>query len=254
VTRGPHHYDVLDVDPSASTDEIRDAWRAAIAELTPADRRFRLFNQAAEVLLDPERRAAYDAELAAQAEDRSAEEPLPGPAPTDAPSSAPAGWWVPNTLLAGVGLLALVSVALASYLFLTQPSGAAVEEAAASARSAAERAVVPVLSYDHETLDEDQQAAHRWLTPDQAADYDDLFEVIRQNAPSTRTVVDVEVISSAVVRAGEERTEVLLFVNRPTTNKAHREPVVYKDQVTVTMELVDGEWLVDDLRTSPVAS
>jgi Mce-associated membrane protein len=40
-------------------------------------------------------------------------------------------------------------------------------------------------------------------------------------------------------------------VDRPTTNKLDAEPVVYKDQVTVSMQRVDGEWLVDDLVTSP---
>jgi Mce-associated membrane protein len=45
----------------------------------------------------------------------------------------------------------------------------------------------------------------------------------------------------------------MLFVNRPTTNKATTEPVVYKDQVTLTMERVADEWLVDDLETSPIA-
>ena len=58
-------YDLLDVDRDATADEIRAAWKAAIADLDPSDRRFRAYNQAAEVLLDPERRAAYDAELAA---------------------------------------------------------------------------------------------------------------------------------------------------------------------------------------------
>ena len=48
------------------------------------------------------------------------------------------------------------------------------------------------------------------------------------------------------MRSGEDRVEVLLFVDRPTTNKQQTEPVVYKDQVRVTMELVDGEWLIDD--------
>ena len=38
--------------------------RPPIADLDPTDRRFRVYNQAAEVLLDPDRRAAYDAELA----------------------------------------------------------------------------------------------------------------------------------------------------------------------------------------------
>ena len=41
----------------------------------------------------------------------------------------------------------------------------------------------------------------------------------------------------------------LLFVNRPTTNKQHSTPVVYKDQVTVTMQKVGDDWLVDDLVT-----
>lgn len=61
----PNLYDLLDVDPTATSDEIRAAWKAAIADLDPTDRRFRAFNDAAGVLLDDEKRAAYDAELAA---------------------------------------------------------------------------------------------------------------------------------------------------------------------------------------------
>ena len=69
-------YDVLDVEPTATADEIRAAWRSAVADLDPTDRRFRVYNQAAEVLLDPAKRAAYDAELAAAVDDDPvAEEP-----------------------------------------------------------------------------------------------------------------------------------------------------------------------------------
>ena len=46
---------------------------------------------------------------------------------------------------------------------------------------------------------------------------------------------------------------VLVFVNRPTTNKQVKDPVVYKDQVTVTMQKVGDSWLVDNLVTSPAA-
>ena len=59
----PHLYDLLDVAPDAGAAEIRAAWKAAITDLDPDDRRFRAYNQAAELLLDPERRAAYDAQL-----------------------------------------------------------------------------------------------------------------------------------------------------------------------------------------------
>lgn len=57
-------YDLLDVEESADAAEIRAAWKAAIAELNPTDRLFRAYNDAAGVLLDTDKRAAYDAELA----------------------------------------------------------------------------------------------------------------------------------------------------------------------------------------------
>ena len=56
-------YDVLGVDETATPEEIRTAWKDSIAELSPGDRKFRVCNEAAEVLLDPDRRAAYDAEI-----------------------------------------------------------------------------------------------------------------------------------------------------------------------------------------------
>lgn len=256
---GPNWYDVLDVDAHASAEEIRVAWRDAIADLTPADRRFRLYNQAAEVLLDPERRAAHDAELAEEEADVPAEDPAvpetaaPSPPVRTGSGSAAPRRAVPTWLLAGLTLLVALSVGLTAYLF-TQPSEAAVEDATGAARAAAERAAVPVLSYDYRTLEEDQAEAHDLITSDyREDDYDPLFEVITDNAPPTETVVEVEVIASAITRAGEDRVEVLLFVNRPTTNAETEEPVVYKDQVTLTMQKVGEQWLVDDLRTSPVA-
>lgn len=56
-------YDLLDIDRDATPAEIRTAWKAAIADLDPTDRRFRAYNDAAAVLLDERKRAAYDAEL-----------------------------------------------------------------------------------------------------------------------------------------------------------------------------------------------
>jgi len=67
-------YDLLDVEEAATAAEIRSAWKAAIADLDPTDRRFRAYNDAAGVLLDPEKRAAYDAELAASRGDEIADD------------------------------------------------------------------------------------------------------------------------------------------------------------------------------------
>jgi Mce-associated membrane protein len=292
---GPNLYDVLDVAPTATTEEIDAAWRAATADLTPADRRFRAYSQAAEVLLDPERRAAYDAELAAAHEPAEGSAPAAeerNPAPTGsrwagvaglgaalreragglrreraaaagpaadadattrsahAPGTA-ARWALPALVVA-----LLLSLGLSGYL-LTQPSEAEVEDAATEARSAAEQAIVPVLSYDHRTLDEDQRAAHEYLTDDYIPEYDRFFDgVVRRNAKRTEAVVEVDEqsVMSAIVRAAEDRAEVLLFVDRPTTNKATEQPVVYKDQVRVRLEKVGEDWLVDCLITSAEGS
>lgn len=74
----PTLYDVLGVAPDASTAEIKKAWRDAADRFEPgsgsSSKQFRLFNEAAEVLLDPERRKAYDAEIIHH-EARSGDEP-----------------------------------------------------------------------------------------------------------------------------------------------------------------------------------
>lgn len=293
---GPSWYDVLGVDPSASAEEIRAAWRAGIADLDPTERRFRSLNQAAEVLLDEQSRAAYDAELAGEApapatpagregsgasrETPPAVETAPGPRrprlPRREKKDAAAGPGVaaarevtPSTssrlplvpawalvlaaVLATLGVVVAVLGSVRAGEPVSDESGALVEQSAEEARAAAVRAVVPVLSFDYRTLEEDAAAARSYMTSSyQEEKYDPLFSVIEENAANTETVVDVQVVDSAVTRTGDDRVDILLFVDRPTTNRANEEPVVYKDQATLTMAFVDGQWLVDDLRTSPI--
>ncbi len=138
-------------------------------------------------------------------------------------------------------------------LAVTVPSDASVVDATRQAQATAERAIVPVLSYDASDMKGSQQAAEAYLTADYRDQYDRLFAVLEENAGRTGTVVTAEVVASALVRSGDDRVSVLLFVNRPTTNKKVTEPVVYKDQVTVTMQKVGDSWLIDDLVTSPAA-
>lgn len=262
----PSWYDVLDVEPDASPEEIRAAWKARIADLEPTDRKFRVCNEAAEVLLDPARRAAYDRERAAEIAAEEPAEPAETagetadvePVTTGAPATPVLRTTTSRRLVPGWALLvlAVLTVAVmgvAAWVAVTQPSDASVEDSTRAAQSAAERAVGPILSYNALHLDEDQRAAQSYMTSQYREDYDKLFEVIKQNAPQTKTIVKAQVVASGIVRSGEDRVDVLLFVNRPTTNKDHSTPVVFKDQVTVTMQKVDGEWLVDDMATSPVS-
>lgn len=254
----PTWYDLLGVERDATTDEVRAAWRAAIADLDPSERRFRSLNQAAEVLLDDERRAAYDAglpaedpapELGPELGPESAADPAPGSEPEPAPMPAPAARgrrsrWA----TAAAGVLAVLLLAATLTLWLrphVDPDEVRV------AQAAAERAIVPVLSYDYRDLERGAEAARGYLSDAYRDDYDELFAVLEQNAPETETVVQAEVVASSVVRTAPDQVDVLVFVNRPTSNSQLDEPRVFRDQVTVSMVEVDGEWLVDGLVTTP---
>ena len=84
----PTWYDVLGVSRGASPAEIKAAWRNATDKFEPGSGsgQFRMFNEAADVLLDPDRRAAYDASLDAEARVQPESHPLaedpPPPLPT----------------------------------------------------------------------------------------------------------------------------------------------------------------------------
>jgi len=249
-------YDVLDVEPTASADEIRAAWRSAVAELDPTDRRFRVYNQAAEVLLDPTRRSAYDEELAVElsaADEASADATPTDPVDEASTAPQPVGGGlrvVPGWVLVAAAALLAVSLAVVGVL-LSRPSDTSVENDTQAAQAAAERAIVPMLSYDAHHLDESAAAAQPYMTSSEKAQYDKLFAVIRQNAPRTGTVVQAKYLASGIVRSGTDRVDVFVLVNQVTRNKQHpKVPVVYKNQVTVSMAKVGGEWLVDGLTTN----
>jgi len=269
----PHWYDLLDVEPDASTEEIRAAWKSSIADLDPGDRRFRAFSEAAAILLDPARRAEYDATLAV-AEPEPDPEPEPGPVaepvaeapvvsePDADPLAASEGAGIPLAVVIVTAIATVVLVVVTVLAFLgsdSAPDGLATGPARVddsevrAAQAAAETAVVPVISYDYRTLDADAEAAKSYMTESYREKYDETFSIVKTYAPKSKTVVTVEVVASGIVRTGDDRVDVLLFINRPTINTTYPEGVISRDQATLQMKLVDGEWLVDGLITTPAA-
>ena len=267
----PSWYDVLDLDPDASQDEIRAAWKAGIADLGPTDRRFRLMNQAAEVLLDPAQRAAYDQALRSERSEReepavveevaqqpsrdqvtqaptrpeSESESEPKPEPESEPAEAERRV-IPAWLLAGLGLLAAVLVGLCVWQ-AGEPTDADVEDATREALLAAGPAAEALLSYDYRDLEATRAAAEDVITDGYRDEtYKPFFEeVVSNNAVETKSIVKTETVEAAVVRSGVDRVQVFVLIDRPTTNAASTEPVVYRDSATLTLERQGGEWLVD---------
>lgn len=256
----PTLYDILGVPRDAGRDQIKTAWRAAADRFEPGEGgsspQFRLFNEAAEVLLDPARRATYDAGLApAEPARRVQQAPATGHAEPDDLSAVPPakpGRSVSAAVLAVLGLLAAAAIGGAAVFGFEAKRAADYQDALDRAPAAAERAAVAVLSYDHESLEADRDAAARFLSAGYRSDYLDTFKLVQGNAPGLKATVEAEVLaSSAMVQAGERspsRVPVLLFVNQTTVNAARsEEPTVALNRVRFDMVNVDGTWLVDGI-------
>ncbi|MBD8870733.1 J domain-containing protein [Nocardioides donggukensis] len=279
-------YDVLGVAPDAGSEEIRAAWKASISDLDPTDRRFALYNEAAGVLLDPDRRAAYDAGSVAAApgapaaavdepaaaepavDEPAADEPAPdGPAPdqTTAVGAAPAAGdrsgrlgrlarrvpraaALPVRALVALAVLVALVLGAATWLQLTTVDSEAVEASLSDAREAAEAGLPKVFTYDYRFPDRDRDQAARVLTGDLRTDYEDLWDdAIGPNLERTKGTATSEVVGSGAVRtSGEGDRAEILVVLNTVTSNANQEQQVTLG-LTVTMVEREGDWLIEKI-------
>jgi Mce-associated membrane protein len=280
----PTWYDVLGVPRDASAEEIKAAWRHATDKFEPGQGsgQFRMFNEAADTLLDPARRAEYDASLDGAAApvttvpEPPAEETAPSthddtvavaparkderraaraeraarPSPTRPPASGRL-----RALCAVLAALALVAAGLAVWFSIQVRQDAAVDDARTAAPAAAERAAKAMLSYDYEQLAADRNRATGFLTPSYRKEYLQTFGLLEKNkdgtpgvAVQTKTVVTATVQGSAVVDAEADKATVLVFVNQ-VSRKAGGDPQIFQNRVTMAMERSGNRWLVDGLKS-----
>lgn len=274
----PTWYDVLGVDRGTSAEHIKSAWRRATDDLEPGSDtgRFRRLNEAADVLLDPTRRAAYDATLdrEARTEERQAQRTLaraerrakgssaPGSAalaadePTDEPVSSARRPGSP-LLVAAVGALAVLTIlalVFAVVLGSKHREQNATDAARTEAQATADRALTTVLSYDYRHLPADRTAAEQFLTPAYRTQYDRTYRLLslgKTGQPpgpvvTTKTVVTANVVGMSVVDANPSTVRVLAYVDQ-STSKAGGTPQIFQNRVAATLVKQGDAWLVDNL-------
>lgn len=256
-------YDVLGVEPTASTDEIRDAWRVATADLEPTDRRFDLYNDAAKVLLDPTARAAYDVELGVAvagephaAADLDSEDgasatdlAVAGGGPTEGAGGSRRGL---AALAAPIWLL--VAMALAAALVAAGTWWTALradedhEDAVAEARAVAEANFGNVLTYRWDDLETAYQRATAVLTDDYRAEFDQVWELVESQAANLKAVVRTDVLRTGVVRTSDDgkRVELGVVIRNSVTNAGGDQGTGHL-MLGVTMVDQDGTWLIADI-------
>ncbi len=297
ASTSPTWYDVLGVERGASAATIKQAWRDATDKFEPGTGagQFRMFNEAADVLLDPERRAAYDASLTDPTSTTTATTtPTPVPAGASGTDAAPTGVAPPTSrrrsrsprtrtpsrgrdtgsrpsrvpgflarparstaVLVVLALLAVAAVTGAVLLGLRVQDAAVAQDARAQAPAAAERAAAAMLSYDYRTLPADRQRASRYLTGGFKKQYLDNFTLLERQADGTagaavqsKAVVKASVEGSGVVDVSSsgKTARVLVFVNQ-VSEKQGADPQIFQNRVQMTMQDVDGRWLVSNLRS-----
>jgi Mce-associated membrane protein len=273
---GPTWYDILGVTPDATPEQIKAAWRNATDKFEPGTgaSQFRLFNEAADVLLDPEKRTEYDAGLTPDVELVETPEPSAPPAPDPAPDPTPeptldptseptlgteTGFPLQTKIVAVLVVLALASLVVAGIfgIRLQRTVNTRQDDASSSAEAAAvaERALTAVLSYDYRHMEADRDRSTKFLTPKYRAKFVKTFNLLVEGpngtpggAEKTKAVVTANVLSTAVQDAENSEVRVLVFVNQ-TAVKDAGSPAIFQNRVVATMVRRGGSWLIDDVQS-----
>lgn len=156
----------------------------------------------------------------------------------------------PGVLMAG--LLALSAVVAGSvYWFLYRPDQLTGEVAQQQVLDAAKTGTEALLSYSPDTLDKDLAAARSHLTGNFLDHYTKFTDDVVVPAARQRGVkTEASVARSAVSTMQPGQAQVLVFVNQVTTSKDRPTPALATSSVVVTLEKLDGHWLISEF--SPV--
>lgn len=153
----------------------------------------------------------------------------------------------PSRLVLGLAGLAAVLLVAAAVLAWVVRQDRLEEQARDDALEAAERAAVEVLSYDHRRIEQDVEEAERLGTGEFLEQYRAATQGLAEQAGAGEVVVSTTVQGTSVQSASRDRVEVLLFVDQTTRRTGLEQPRVEQNRVRLTLDHVDGRWLVSGL-------
>ncbi|MGK2868105.1 MAG: hypothetical protein ACSLFA_15930 [Mycobacterium sp.] len=164
-------------------------------------------------------------------------------------ASAGAPWSKVTARWKGIALTVLVvaAAALASVLYVTEyrPSRQTDEAARQAVVNAASTATVVLLSYAPETLDRDMERARTLMSGDFLTYYGKFSsEVVAPAVRDKGIKASAQVLSAAPMEMTPDTAKVLLFLNQETLSRDRPEPALTASSVVVTLDKVDGHWLI----------
>ncbi|WP_050803523.1 MULTISPECIES: hypothetical protein [Protofrankia] len=154
----------------------------------------------------------------------------------------------PVAVLAVLAAVVLASTISSILLARANAHTDKVEAARSAALEAAKQNAAALLSYDYQTIDRDTPTRGDRLTGQFKDDYARLVtDLVTPAAKQRKLVTKTSVAMASVISADTDKVQVLTFLNQTSQAQDTPQPVLTGSRVRITMEHINGRWLVSEL-------
>jgi Mce-associated membrane protein len=101
-----------------------------------------------------------------------------------------------------------------------------------------------VLTYHHDTFDQDLEVAAARLTPAFREEYDSAMEQVRANTAKNKISQEATAVSSAIISAKTDEAKVLVFINQETSSAKTKANQLVRNRLVVDLVRLDGDWAI----------
>lgn len=188
---------------------------------------------------------------AAEPEKTGTEDAEPESSKSDVAESGDAG--KPWVLWGVTALLFALAIFFGVSTYTTYNTGPAANEALTSAGATSEvngqvsDGIEKLFSYDFNDTAKTENAAKDLLVGPAVQKYDELFALVKQQAPQQQLIVTTTVKNSAVTRLEGDRAEVLVFVDQHAMRANTGESNIGPAQLSVSAEKQGDKWKITQL-------
>lgn len=158
--------------------------------------------------------------------------------------------WLAALLTAVVVGLAVLT-GFKAYDELNPPQGVAAESGQVTDEEARTAVLVAaadlsqrVLTYHHDSFDEDIEVAQERLTPGFREEYDSAMEQVRANTAKNKISQEATAVSSAIISVTPEEATVLVFINQETASARTKANQLVRNRLVVDLVRSDGDWAI----------
>jgi Mce-associated membrane protein len=132
----------------------------------------------------------------------------------------------------------------------TSPNVALSDQAATNqVRAQITATVNTIFSYNYANTGATSRSAQRLLTGQAIRQYNQLFALVRQEAPARKLIVTTRVTNAGVEQLTGSRARVLVFANQQDTIAGTGKTSYAGAMFAVTAQLTGGQWKIDSIDT-----